>query len=57
MKTITWSVRAHKDLQLFYDFYSGINENADIRLYKEVIREAEILSSFPYLVLVHKNLY
>lgn len=49
MKTITWSTRAQEDLQQLYDFYISINENAAVRLYNEVIRETEILSSFPYL--------
>ncbi|MDR2919584.1 MAG: type II toxin-antitoxin system RelE/ParE family toxin [Tannerella sp.] len=49
MKTITWSTSAQEDLQQLYDFYISLNENAAVRLYNEVIREAEILSSFPYL--------
>ncbi len=49
MRAITWSPRAARDLQDMYDFYTALNENAAQRLYDEIIREAEILASFPYL--------
>ena len=47
MKRIIWTDEAREDLDAIYKFYAEKNETAAVRIYNEILEEADILITFP----------